>query len=254
MTELTADMLPLGGPFRPLEGDSFNFACYPGVSCFNQCCADLNLILTPYDILRLKNRLKMRSEDFLETHVVSNLHREEGFPKVQLKMTENPRRPCPFVKAEGCSVYDDRPGACRTYPLGRGSARGGREAFFLVQEDHCRGFAEARTWSVKDWLADQGLPTYNRYNDLWMEIITSKTSLGDQAYRVKKIQMFFMASYNLDRFRDFVFQSRFLDMFDLAPNLVEQMQQDDEALLGLALDWMKFSLFGEKTMTLKNAR
>ena len=254
MIELTSDGLPQGGPFRPLEGDSFNFACHPGVACFNQCCADLNLVLTPYDILRLKNRLEMRSENFLETHVVSNLDRSEGFPKVQLKMTENPGRPCPFVRPEGCSIYEDRPGACRTYPLGRGSARGGRETFFLVQEDHCRGFAESRAWKVGEWLADQGLEIYNRYNDLWMEIITSNASLGDEAYRVKKIQMFFMASYNLDRFRDFVFQSRFLDMFDLDLEMVEKMQQDDEALLGLALDWMKFSLFGQKTMTLKGAR
>ena len=39
----------------------FQFQCYPGVSCFTQCCRDVTIVLTPYDVLRLKNCLKMSS-------------------------------------------------------------------------------------------------------------------------------------------------------------------------------------------------
>jgi len=37
---------------RLTRDDTFTFACHPGVSCFNQCCRDVNIFLTPYDIIR----------------------------------------------------------------------------------------------------------------------------------------------------------------------------------------------------------
>ena len=232
------------GPFQALDGDEFQFACHPGVTCFNQCCADLNLVLTPYDIIRLKNRLGLTSEAFVENHTVSEEETSGRFPKIKLKMTDRPGRPCPFVTPKGCSLYADRPGACRTYPLGRGSAPGGREMFFLVTEDHCLGFREPRSWTVEEWLKDQGLEPYNRFNDLWMEILTEKASLGPEEHHVKKIQMFNMVSYNIDRFRDFVFNSRFLSLFDFGPNLIESIRGSDEALLELGFRWLRFALYG----------
>jgi Fe-S-cluster containining protein len=167
-----------GGPFEPLQGREFRFACHPGVPCFNECCADLRLVLTPYDIMRLKNRLGLSSGDFLDRYTESSTEPESRFPQVRLKMTDGPGRPCPFVTSRGCSVYEDRPGACRIYPVGRGSARGGREMFFLVREKHCRGFEQDRSWDVEAWTSDQGLVDYHRSNDRWMEIITSRDPLG----------------------------------------------------------------------------
>jgi len=242
---------PGEGPFETLDGRTFKFACHPGVPCFNQCCADLNLVLTPYDIVRLKNRLGLTSDRFLETYTAAQTEPDARFPKVRLKMTDAPGRPCPFVTPQGCSVYQDRPGACRIYPLGRGAAAGGRELYFLVREAHCRGFEEEKIWDIEEWTKDQGLEAYHRSNDLWMEIITSKVSLGPQEHRVKKIQMFSMVSYNLDRFRDFVFQTRFLALFDLPPEKIDQLRTDDSALLDLGLNWLKFALFGQEALPLK---
>ena len=53
------------------------------------------------------------------------------------------------------------------------------------------------------------------FNDLWMEIITHRGSLGAGEVIPKKMQMFTMASYNLDQFRGFVLGSRFLTLFEL---------------------------------------
>ena len=39
---------------------TFKFSCHPKVSCFNQCCRDVNIFLTPYDVLRMKKRLASR--------------------------------------------------------------------------------------------------------------------------------------------------------------------------------------------------
>ena len=49
-------------------GQRFAFACHPGVKCFNLCCAKLELPLTPYDVLRLKNCLGLPAGEFLEQY------------------------------------------------------------------------------------------------------------------------------------------------------------------------------------------
>ena len=61
-----------------------------------------------------------------------------------------------------------------------------------------------------------------------------------------------MASYNLDKFRLFVFESRFFDVFEVPSDLSARLAADDVALLNYAMDWLKFSLFGENTIALKN--
>ena len=46
--------------------DTFQFACHAGLGCFTQCCSDVNIALTPYDALRLRRRLGISSEEFIE--------------------------------------------------------------------------------------------------------------------------------------------------------------------------------------------
>jgi hypothetical protein len=56
-------------PITPLKNhQTFCFTCSPQVACFNACCRDLNQVLTPYDVLCLKEFLNMPSGDFLEAH------------------------------------------------------------------------------------------------------------------------------------------------------------------------------------------
>ena len=58
-----------------------------------------------------------------------------------------------------------------------------------------------------------------------------------------------MACYDLDRFRRFVFESTFLQRFEVEPELVERMRGDDEELLRFAFRWLRYALFAEPTMT-----
>jgi Fe-S-cluster containining protein len=240
----------------PLKESSFKFRCHKDIPCFTECCARLNLLLTPYDVLRLKNRLGISSEEFLDTYTDMKVDERSPLPMVRLKMNTDEKRTCPFVTPEGCTLYEDRPGACRMYPVGRAALNPGggqdtREKFFIVREDHCLGFQEEKNWTLEEWLANEGLEEYNAVNDHWMEIITSGRSLGRGEEVRKKIQMFYMASYNLDKFREFIFKSRFLDLFEVEEGLQEKLRSDDMELLRFALRWLKFSLFGEKTITLK---
>ena len=48
-----------------------------------------------------------------------------------------------------------------------------------------------------------------------------------------------MASYNLDRFRGFIFNSRFLELFHIEDDLEKRLSLDDIALMDFGLDWLK---------------
>lgn len=240
-----------------LKGNGFRFLCHKGIECFNRCCRQLNLVLTPYDIMRLKNRLNISSGIFLENYTETRFNDSNRFPLIYLKMLDGKDRRCPFVEIEGCTIYEDRPGACRMYPLGRAAARpeGKRdtvEKFFMIEEKHCLGFHEDREWTLEEWLENQGLDDYNMFNDLWMEIITSSKDLGQGEDFKKKVQMFNMASYNLDRFREFLFGSRFFTLFDVEPDIQDELASDDTELIIFAFKWLKFSLFGEDTIQIKS--
>jgi Fe-S-cluster containining protein len=250
--------------FTSLEGDSFCFRCHKDIPCFNACCAGLRLALTPYDVLRLKNRLGLTGEEFMDSYTEIAFEKTGRFPIVLLKMSEEENRPCPFVLKSGCLVYSDRPGACRIYPLGRASGfgntamepmagagpQGVKEKFFLVRESHCRGFDEDKQWTVGEWLRGEGLDEYNAVNDRWLQIIISKSGLGDDHAVMKKMQMYIMACYNLEKFRAFIFMSSFFRHFKVSPGKKRQLAENEKALLLFAFDWLRFSLFGEKTLQL----
>jgi hypothetical protein len=171
-------------------------------------------------------------------------------------MNQDKAAKCPFVTSEGCNVYPDRPGACRIYPLGRAASKAHikierQEKFFIIEEEHCLGFQETREWSIEEWLASEGLDEYNTMNDLWSEILTSSKDLGPTEDIPKKLQMFSMASYNLDRFRKFIFESRFFQLFQVAEDKRRVLASEDVELMKFAFDWLKYSLFGERTLELR---
>jgi hypothetical protein len=121
------------------------------------------------------------------------------------------------------------------------------ESYFVLREDHCRGFEEKQAWKTAEWLQDQGLAPYYDSNDPWMEIITHPV-LRNTVLTPGQVQMFYLGCYNLDKFRDFVFGSRFLSLFAIPHARLEEVRDSDAALLRLAFDWLKFSFFKEPTL------
>jgi Fe-S-cluster containining protein len=205
----------------------------------------------------MKNRIGISSGDFLDKYTDMTTDAHSRFPMVKLQMKPNGTKACPFVTPDGCTIYEDRPGACRIYPLGRASAKpdGKRdvmEKFFIVGEEHCLGFQEEKEWTIDEWLKNEGIYEYNSMNDPWSEIITSTKGLGPPEDVRRKIQMFVMACYNIDKFRDFIFNSKFLDLFNIETTLKQKLASDDVELMKFSFDWLKFSLFGEKTLQIKS--
>jgi Fe-S-cluster containining protein len=96
----------------------FKFRCHKGVDCFTKCCRGINIVLTPYDIIRLKNRLQLSSEEFIALYTDVQLLEKTDLPVVTLKLLDDEQQSCPFVRDDGCIIYEDRPTTCRYYPLG----------------------------------------------------------------------------------------------------------------------------------------
>lgn len=240
----------------PLGDGEFSFACHPGVPCFTECCRDLKLMLTPYDVVRMKNRLGLTAGDFLDRYGSAGFDERRNLPTMALKMSENARKTCPFVSPGGCTLYEDRPAACRIYPLARASRMHPvhgtvQEDYFVLHEEHCRGFEENRLWTSREWIRDQGLDRYHDLNDLWMEIITHPRLRQPPPLSARQQQMFFLASYNIDKFREFALQSRFLKLFVLPEQEAEAIHESDEALLRLSFRWLSFSLLNQPALVLR---
>jgi len=249
-----------GGPFsnRPRLGldDTFRFHCHPGVPCFNACCRDVNIVLTPYDCLRLRKRLGLSSREFLEKYTVLPQTNRGVFPIPVLKMSDDAERKCPFVGKNGCSVYSDRPWPCRMYPLGHMTNRSsdrplGEEYWFLLKEDLCKGHEEEKVWTVREYMKDQGTEPYERMGEFFRDLALHETVVSGKLKPTKEqIENFFMALYDLDNFRKMVFNTSFLKRFVVQEERVERMRKDDEELLEFGFLWVRFVMFGEKTMKL----
>ena len=241
-TQRFLDSLPEIAPDQ-----EFAFACHPDVPCFNACCSDLNLMLTPYDVLRLRRMLSESSNDFIQNRAVVRLAPDTGLPLFKLRMCDDKRRSCPFVREAGCSVYADRPAACRTYPLGRATRidENGKvsQRFFLVREPHCKGFAETQTWTPGSWLKNQGLEPYNACNDRYMRLLARIKEAG-RPVAPKQANMAALALFQLDNFARFIQDTGLLDRLELDDDAKADILADEEARLFFAIDWLELVLFG----------
>jgi len=69
---------------RLLTGDTFKFDCHSSVACFTRCCKDADMYLYPYDVIRMKNRLGMSSDKFLERHTFQAIRDNPYFRNLML--------------------------------------------------------------------------------------------------------------------------------------------------------------------------
>jgi len=236
---------------------TFCFACHRGIPCFNRCCGDVNIFLSPYDVLRMKRRLGITSGEFLRQYTFLPVHKEMKTPVVVLRMNGDEAKTCPFVTDAGCSIYADRPWPCRMYPLGLAAQKDtpdgwrGDRFYFLLREEGCQGFCEPREWTVGGWLDDQGVEEYDLWGEQYKELALHPYFEQGGTLSPKKMEMLFTACYDLDKFREFVLESTLLERFEVDEDFVEQIRYDDEELLRFAFLWLRFVLFGERTMKMK---
>ncbi|MCB2211142.1 YkgJ family cysteine cluster protein [bacterium] len=233
---------------------TFHFGCHPGVPCFNDCCSDVNIFLTPYDVIRVKNRLKITSAEFLSKYTVMPMHEKQKYPVIMLKMTEDEHKRCHFVDPEkGCTVYQDRPWACRMFPVGKASPEEGSSDepfYFLMNEDVCHGWDETSEWTVRQWMDDQNVARWDEEGEKY-KAITLHPYLRENDLTPEQMEMFYMVCFDSERFRRFVFESSLLQRIALDDKTVRKMRTSDAVLLDFGYKWLRFSLFREPVLQVK---
>jgi Fe-S-cluster containining protein len=245
-------------PRKYTPDSRFRFSCHKGMKCYTHCCSDLNIILTPYDIIRMKNRLGLTCDQFLAIYTKPEMLARTKLPMVTLKMLDDEKKSCPFITPEGCIIYADRPVTCRYYPLGSAAFREqeiqptGEDFYFMVRESHCLGFDADKEWTVSEWRKDQGVELYDEVNRGWMEFMMRKKSFAFQAELSEESRaMFFMVSSNTDKLKRFIFDSSFLEKYDVGKDVLEAIKTDEVALLKFGFDWLQSALFGADKVKLK---
>lgn len=245
---------------RPIKDITFTFGCHPDVECFTRCCRDVDMYLYPYDVIRMKNRLGIASDRFLERHTVYAFRDNPYFPGLMLKMSDDEEKSCPFLSHSGCTIYEDRPFACRAYPLEPAMARTNDNKertvhYFIACHPYCFGHRECREWTVQEWIDDQGIQLYNEMNALWVDIDTifRRNPWGSEGVNSPWLKMAFMACFSTDEFKKFVFESTFLPRFDIPEERGERIKRSDVELMKLGFDWVQFFLTGIGPLKLKRS-
>jgi Fe-S-cluster containining protein len=252
-------------PFPPspvlpatLEGTTtLQFRCRKGIACWNACCSNIDISLTPVDIIRLKQRLELSSSEFLSKYTVPYEMEKDGMAGVKLRPIDGGNA-CSFMNDAGCSVYEDRPTACRYYPVALLSMRRqdestDRQYYAIVREDHCLGHREPHTQTIDEYRAEQGLREYDDLARGWRQLILKKKSSGPTIGKPSKrsLELFFMTCYDVDRFRSFVASESFSEVFDLPGDELRAALEDDLTLMQFGFRFLRQVLFGETTIAMR---
>jgi hypothetical protein len=173
------------------------------------------------------------------------------FPEVLLRMSTDRGQACPFLADAGCRVYEDRPSTCRTFPVELGLCYGEpgtppESIGFFRPPEFCRGDRGPDEWTLDSWEDDQDARRHNTMTRRWaaLKALFSKDPWQGQGPDGPKGRMAFMATYNMDAFRNFVFSSSFLKRYKVKPDLLSRIRKDDTALLLFGMEWVKLFVWG----------
>lgn len=119
-------------PYYELE--PLRFEC---TKCGKCCSRPGEIFMTPSDVYRIANHLKMEPDVFRKTLCARSGH------EWIMKVTR--RKACPFFVDDKCTIHSVKPIQCRTYPFWP-EVVGTRAAWEAEVED-CEGIGRGREWT-----------------------------------------------------------------------------------------------------------
>jgi len=218
----------------------FQFHCHAGLACFNQCCRTPTILLSPYDLLRLKQALKLSTGEILAHYTVMGSDEASNLPLVFVDAFRAGRGGCPFLGQEGCKVYQHRPAACRLFPITMGSQlteHGLMDHYFCRRLAYCRGFAASREWTVASWQENQGFKEFDQGRQEWLEILLQTGLMGPVSDKIHDLVT--VVAYDLDQFHQIIKAGGFPGAHDLTEQLLVELLTDDLALLKFSYRHLK---------------
>lgn len=184
------------------------------------CCHGMgdSIVLDPFDVYRFTNGLNLSFEALLEDKIELNIF--DGMILPCLKMTgEN--ESCAFLNKEGrCSVHGIRPGICRLFPLGRVYENGGFQYFLQVHE--CKNENRTKV-KVKKWIDTPDLKQNDGFILAWhdfVEDIQAKIGQASDDELFKKVNMFLLQQFYIERYHEEDFYTQFEERLAKAKTVV----------------------------------
>ena len=171
---------------------------------------------------------------------------------MMLRMNEDDGKRCPFVGPDGCTVYDDRPWACRMYPVGMAlpPARAGVEpepVSFLFEDDFCLGREEARLWTVAAWRSDQRVDEQESSRRASGRSSPTPGSSADGSSTRSGWRCSSSPATTSTPSAALVFESSFLDRFAVRAGARGAAEEaTTSSFSGSRFRWLRFALFGSR--------
>ena len=107
------------------------------------------------------------------------------------------------------------------------------------------GHREPKTWTLKKWMKDQETIGLEKDNKDWLDIVARLKAMKFDETQQHEISLCIMASYDIETFSRFVFESSMLKRFNIEKKTVDLISSDQLELLKFGMMWLQFSLFGE---------
>jgi hypothetical protein len=94
---------------------------------------------------------------------------------------------------------------------------------------------------------------YDELGRGWRQLVLKKKSSGPTVGTPSKrsLQLWFMACYDLDRFRAFVASEPFGETYDIPDAELKEILLDDNNLMQFAFRFLRQTMFGEETIKMK---
>ncbi|HEB69008.1 MAG TPA: YkgJ family cysteine cluster protein, partial [Desulfobulbus sp.] len=109
--------------------------------------------------------------------------------------------------------------------------------------------------TIREWRADQGVDERDEMNKEWLRLVMRRKSFGYQATLSDAAKrMFFMASTDLDSFRRFIFESSFLDTYEVDKETIDKIREDDIELMFFSFAYLANTLFGAQGMSIRKEK
>jgi len=88
---------------------------------------------------------------------------------------------------------------------------------------------------------------------LWSELkaLFTQDPWGPQGPEGQKAKMAFMAAYNVDQFRHFVFESSFLKRYKVKRELLKKIKLNDTDMMKFGFSWIRLFLWGIKSKKIR---
>jgi hypothetical protein len=120
----------------------------------------------------------------------------------------------------------------------------------LIKEPHCCGFKEGKkTWTIAEWRENQDAEHYDNMHRQWKDLFMRQ---GEHSKDIDESRqaLFFLASYDLDRFKRYIFDSDFLKVILIDKNTEDAIQEDELELMKFAVKYLNFAFGIEESFTI----